>query len=345
MPEADPGKRRFPGLSPRAYEHPADRTALRALRAVPGFDLLVRKTFRGVGDRALRLAFLASAVRVGPKQLPAVHERHVEACAVLGIDPLPELYVAQAPFLGAGVVGVDRPFVVLDAAALQLLGLDELQFVLAHELGHVLAGHGLYKTMLQLLLRTAWPAMSFPLSGAALLGVTAAMLEWDRCSELSADRAGLLVVQSPDVARSATMKLTAGQAPFDAEELARQAEEYDAGGAIAESVLRLLRLMGQSHSFPVLRLAELRKWIRSGAYQEILEGRYATAVPDEVPAANAAYRRLAATQETLLTAARGVSARAQALGRTVLGALRPAKAKTRPRRRAPAKTRRAKRAR
>jgi hypothetical protein len=51
--------------------------------------------------------------------------------------------------------------------------------------------------------------------------------------------------------------------------------------------------MGQSHSFPFLRLAELRKWIRSGAYQEILEGRYAAGVPDEIPAANAAYRRLA----------------------------------------------------
>src|SRR6185436_5659289 len=134
-----------------------------------------------------------------------------------------------------------------------------------------------------------------------------------------------------------TLKLTSGSDGCDVEELARQAEEYDAGGAVAGSMVRLLRLMGQTHPLPVLRLAELRKWIRSGAYQEILDGRYATGVPDEIPAANAAYLRLAATQETLLTAARGVSARAQALGRTVLGALRPAKAKTKPPRRAPAK--------
>ena len=50
------GKRCFPGISPRAYEHPADRAALVALRSVPGFDQVVRKLFGLVGDRALRLA-------------------------------------------------------------------------------------------------------------------------------------------------------------------------------------------------------------------------------------------------------------------------------------------------
>jgi len=345
------GKRRFPGLSPRAYEHPADRAALQALRAVPGFDQLLRKVFRSAGDHALRLAFLASSVRVGPRQLPHVYERHVEACAVLDISPLPELFVAQTPFVKAGAVGVDKPFVVLDAGAVGLLAADELTFVLAHELGHVLSGHALYKTMLQLLLRAAWPAAAFPLSGAALLGVTGALLEWDRCSELSGDRAALLVVESPDVAERVILKLAGGHGPFDVEEVARQAQEYDASGAVADSVLRLLRVMGQAPPFPVLRLAELRRWTGSLAHRELLEGRYPTREEqpprssDDVRAASRAYRGLVATPGLLMNAARGVGARAQALGRTVLGALRPAKAKTRPRRRAPAKTRRAKRAR
>ena len=30
---------RFPGISPRAYEHPADRGALATLRSVPGFPV------------------------------------------------------------------------------------------------------------------------------------------------------------------------------------------------------------------------------------------------------------------------------------------------------------------
>ncbi|MGH3467617.1 MAG: Zn-dependent protease, partial [Thermocrispum sp.] len=33
---------RFPGISPRAYEHPVDRGALAALRAVPGFAQVLK---------------------------------------------------------------------------------------------------------------------------------------------------------------------------------------------------------------------------------------------------------------------------------------------------------------
>ena len=106
--------------------------------------------------------------------------------------------------------------------------------------------------------------------------VTGALLEWDRCSELSGDRAALLVVESPDVAERVILKLAGGNGPFDVEEVARQAEEYNASGAVADSVLRLLRVMGQAPPFPVLRLAELRRWTGSEAHRELLEGRYPT---------------------------------------------------------------------
>lgn len=324
-----PGKRLLPALSPRAYEHPADRAALSALRSVPGFDRMVRRVFGGVGDRALRLAFLASAVRVGPRQLKPIYDRHLEACAVLDIHPAPELYVAQAPFFKAGAVGVDKPFVVLDSGALALLDLEELQFLLGHELGHVLAGHALYKTMLQLLLRTSSLALAFPLGGPAVFAVAAALLEWDRCSELSADRAGLLVVQSPEIAQRVTMKIAGGSSELDVEEFVRQADEYQSGGAVVDSVMKLLRLMGESHPFAVLRLAELRKWTRTGGYGEILDGRYAPrdapppGVVADVKAASRAYRDdFSTTQDALLTAVRGVGARAQTFGRSVLDALR-----------------------
>ena len=108
-------RREFPGLSPRAYEHPADRAALVALRRVPGFDLVVRKLFGGIGDRSLRLAFLASSVRVSEKQFPDVHASFVQACKVLDVDPIPELYVAQTPIVNAGAVVVDHPFIVINS--------------------------------------------------------------------------------------------------------------------------------------------------------------------------------------------------------------------------------------
>jgi Zn-dependent protease with chaperone function len=323
-------KQRFPQLSSRAYEHPSDRAALAALRKVPGFDTVVRRLFGAVGDRALRMAFLASAVRVNERQLPELHRRLLEACEVLDVVP-PELFVAQTPFVNAGAIGVDRPFIVLNSGILALLDEAELQFVIGHELGHVLSGHALYKTILRLLLSMTPLAFSVPLGGAALLAVTAALLEWDRCSELSADRAGLLVAQSPEVALRATMKVAGGSAAgLDLDEFVRQAEEYNASGNLADSVMKLLNLMGQPHPFPVLRVAELKKWAEGGAYAEILGGAYPRrggeaqrSVYEELLGASKGYRdAFAESRDPLTRAVRGAHSRAQDFGRKVWASLR-----------------------
>ncbi|MEE2828175.1 MAG: M48 family metallopeptidase [Myxococcota bacterium] len=266
----------FPGLSPRAYEHPADRAALAALRKLPGFDLLVRKMFGSIGDRSLRLAFLASSVRVSEKQFPEVHESFLEACRVLDVEPVPELFVAQTPIVNAGAVGVDKPFIVINSGTVALMSPEELQFILGHELGHVLSGHVLYKTMIRLLLKMTTLALALPLGGAALYAITTALLEWDRKSELSSDRAGLLVVQDPELAMRVNMKLAGGgqTEQMDVEEFIRQSDEYRNSGTVIDGMVKLLNLIGRTHPFPVLRLAELNKWVESGDYQKVLDGDY-----------------------------------------------------------------------
>jgi Zn-dependent protease with chaperone function len=269
-------RRTFPGLSARAYEHPADRAALVALRAVPGFDVFVRSVAGAVGDRALRLVFMASAVRLGERQLPDVYARYLEACRILDIETPPELYVAQTPLVNAGALGVDRPFIVLNSGTIELFDLDELQFILGHELGHVRSGHALYKTMLQLLLRLSTFAVGVPLGGAAFLAIAAALLEWDRCSELSADRAGLLAIQSPEVALRTNMKMAGGaRKGLSLDEFIRQGEEYEASGTMVDSAFKLLILLGRTHPFPVLRVAEIKRWAEGGEYETVLSGAYA----------------------------------------------------------------------
>src|SRR5665213_410180 len=63
----------FPGISSRAYEHPADRAALVTLRGVPGFDVLLKGMFGFFSERRLRMMYLASAVRVDERQFPAIY--------------------------------------------------------------------------------------------------------------------------------------------------------------------------------------------------------------------------------------------------------------------------------
>ena len=57
-------------IASTAWEHPADRAALNSLRAIPGFDEVVRKIAGFFGEKGVRQLFLANAVLVGPKQRP-----------------------------------------------------------------------------------------------------------------------------------------------------------------------------------------------------------------------------------------------------------------------------------
>src|ERR1700722_19076439 len=69
----DRSRVRLPGISSRAYEHPADRSALVALRKLTGFDVILRNLAGLFNDRALRLMFLASSVRASEDQFPQLY--------------------------------------------------------------------------------------------------------------------------------------------------------------------------------------------------------------------------------------------------------------------------------
>ncbi len=104
----DRRRARFPGISSRAYEHPADRTALVALRRLEGFDVVLRKLAGVFRERSVRLLFLASAVRVGPTQFRHLHDTVQDAAATLDLPEPPELYVVHDPRVQAYTLGVDR---------------------------------------------------------------------------------------------------------------------------------------------------------------------------------------------------------------------------------------------
>ena len=269
------GRIRFPDLSSRAWEHPADRAALQALRAVPGFDLALRKVFGLFSERALRALFLGSSVEVSPKQYPKIHALYGEVLDILDAPHHYPLFITQNPVVNAGAVGMDQPFIILNSATVHLLDEDQLRVVLGHEVGHILSQHVLYKTLLRLLMRAGLYAFSLPLTGLALLAVIAALLEWDRKSELSSDRAALLVAQNPEHVRVALLRLAGGVGEGASVEAFReQAARFEDGGDTFDSVIKTLALLGQSHPFPVLRLREVDRWVEGPDYNAILRGAY-----------------------------------------------------------------------
>ena len=272
----DRARVRLPGISSRAYEHPADRSALVAMRKLTGFDVLLKRLASLFSDRSLRLLFLASSVRASTEQFPHLYELLLDGSSILDLPEAPELFISQDPIPNAMTLGSDKPFIVITTGLVDLMDQEEMRFVIGHELGHVLSGHTVYRTMLykltQLAARVAWFAIAY----IGLKVFVAALEEWYRKSELSCDRAGLLAGQDPAAGRRALMKTAGGSrmSELSHDEFLRQAEEYDAVADVRDSVIKLLMLLGTTHPFAVVRFAELDRWVSEGEYEAILDGDY-----------------------------------------------------------------------
>jgi Zn-dependent protease with chaperone function len=272
----DRARVRLPEISPRAYEHPADRAALSALRKVRGFDQMLRWLSGLFAGRTPRLLALASTVRVGERQFPTVHRLVQDTASVLDLAEAPETFIVSDPSPNARTVGIDKPFLLLNSGLIDLMDEEELRFVIGHEIGHILSGHAVYRSMLDSLLTLSRRVFFIPVGYLGLRALLTALEEWHRKSELSCDRAGLLAGQDPSAALRAHMKMAGGSRldEMDVTTFLEQAREYDAQGDLRNGVLKLLALQGQLHPFAVLRAAELRRWVDAGDYQRILGGDY-----------------------------------------------------------------------
>lgn len=264
------------GISSRAWEHPADRGALVALRKLKGFDTVLKAISGLVNERTTRLLFLGTAVRVDERQFPSLHFLLRDAARVLDTDEIPELFVRADPTLNAVTIGLDKPIIILNSALVDLLEEDELRFVIGHELGHALSGHAVYRTLLDRLLHVTGVLNSIPLGGLGIRAIIAALYEWSRKSELSADRAGLLATQDPAAAIRAHMQLASGglMGELDLATFMAQGQEYLESGDLRDSVLKLMLVEKTTHPFAVVRAAELRRWVDGGDYAAILGGAY-----------------------------------------------------------------------
>ena len=140
-------------ISPRAYQHPADRAATAALAKVPYLDQVVRKLVALGYERALRAASLGAAVRLGQEQLPGVWVLHRQVFNALDMERVPDLYITQFPFANAYTFGTDKPVVIVHSELIRLLDDEGRRVVLAHEAAHVHSDHVLYRTALLILLR------------------------------------------------------------------------------------------------------------------------------------------------------------------------------------------------
>jgi Zn-dependent protease with chaperone function len=259
---------RLTDISPRAFQHPADRAATAALGSIPYLDTVVRKLIELGYERALRQAYLGSSVRLSEDQLGEVWRDHALAYVTLDMGEAPDLYLSQFPMPNALAIGARRPIVVVQSELLQLLDAPQRRAVFAHEAAHILSDHQLYRTALTILvLMTRSARLPLPLTP-----VRSALMEWGRATELSADRAAALVTRDPLAVCRTLMSIAAGAMVdrLDLDVFMRQGLDYKEKGGPLERLTRLMLDLGVTHPMTVKRTHELMAWVRSGEFDRIV---------------------------------------------------------------------------
>ena len=276
-------------ISPKAYEHPADRAATAALHAVPMLDIVVKRLIEFQYERALRQSLLASSVKLGEDQLPDVWRGYQGVLATLDMPESYDLYLTQYPYANAAAIGAGTPMIVVNSHLVTLLDDLELRTVLAHEAGHILSEHTVYRTALLILLELGSSVRLPLLAGLPLLAVRASLLEWFRASELSCDRAATLVNHDPLITCRTLMVIAGGRdsKKLNLDAFLRQAAEYEDWEPGLDRIRRFFLELQLTHSFPVRRVAELQKWVRSGEYDRIVGGEYPKRGEEADPRAHA----------------------------------------------------------
>ena len=279
LPLSNEPHKKFADLSKHEYIHPADSKALAALRAIPGIDTALKKLLAVTGESAIRVMFMASAVKVTPKQCPDLHAKLQIACTTLGVD-MPELYVQQNPVVNAFTGGVEKPIIVLHTGLIERLNDEETLAVIAHEVGHIHAEHVLYLTaarLIEALANVSLAAVPVAALIKELLSATmrGALLAWARRAELSCDRAALLVTQDPHVIGRTMMKLCGGTmaSKIDYDLFLEQAREFEKNydEKFLDKFWADILTSGLSHPFPIWRVAEILKWVESGEYADLMK--------------------------------------------------------------------------
>ncbi len=276
MNNAMPLRYRLPDISAKAYEHPADRAATAALKAIPMLDVLVRRLIEFGYERAYRQLFLGNSVRIGPDQLPHIWESYLHTLDTLDMPEQYELYISQTPIANAFTFGSQQPVIVLNSGLVSLLDEAQIQSVLAHEVGHILSDHVMYRTALMMLLQLG-DRVGLPIFvGLPIIALQLALLEWYRAAELSCDRAATLVVRDPLIVCRTMMNLAGGSTAkeLNLDAFIQQAMQYEEWDDNFDKASRFFLEIGATHPFPVRRVSQLMKWVQSGDFDRVIRGEY-----------------------------------------------------------------------
>lgn len=257
-------------IKPSEFMHPEDAAALDSFKTIPGFTQAMKLVMKYENEMQWYGENIASSIRLSPLQLPEIYKHLPPICARLGIEE-PEFYLKMDPQPNAWTYGDTRVFITLTSGLVEALDDEELDAVIAHECGHIICRHTLYRTFEYIF----WNTMSqnVPKDADGILKL--AYLYWARKSELSCDRVAAMIT-SPDIALRMMARFAGGPksitSKINMEEWAKQADIYDdlyKNNNLWNKALLLGNTMGLDHPFWAVRVREVLNWCKTEEYLKV----------------------------------------------------------------------------
>ena len=213
----------------KQFIHPKDVEAQKALEAIPAFKSLTKEYISIISEKRILIQNMSGGIKLGYNQLPEIYNLLPPICDKLGID-IPELYLELNRNPNAYTVGDSEVVIVLTSGLIETCSIPEIQVVIAHECGHILCHHVLYKTMAKTIMQFGIGLFNGLIGKTINYTIQAALAYWDRCSELSADRVAAYFIGSSDLVSDVMMRLAGGTKnlgfSLNKEEFLKQANDY-----------------------------------------------------------------------------------------------------------------------
>lgn len=260
-------------INSNVYMHDLDRSALQALKAIPGFTQLLKAYMKIWSEQQFRIQNMATNLRISEKQMSKYYDMLPPICEKLGIE-IPELYISLDVNPNAYTSGDTKPFIVMTSGLLETLPEELIPSVLAHECGHIACHHVLYSTMGRMILNGTTSLLG--LSELVSFPIQAAFYYWMRCSELSADRAAAICDGSADKVIETCMRFAGFDKDIEVEAnvnaFMEQAVEYKE--LVTDSkwnkTLEFLMFSHIDHPLNAVRAYECNEWKNTENFTKII---------------------------------------------------------------------------
>ena len=255
----------------------SDLENYQALLADETVGTLASKRLKNIQEDGYRRQMLGNSLRITKNIAPNLYQQVSDAQKKLGLENKHiEIYIFNSadPNASCSYQGGDRIILSFSSGLLTAMTEDEVNFVVGHELGHALFEH------------YALPTHGILEEGSLDADKAMQLMSWSRRAEVSADRAGLYVCESPDAAISSFLKLSCGVADpiiaFDRDEYAKQIQDL---GELANNLEDASHCYS-SHPFNPIRVLAVELFAKSEGYHSLIgsdvKGMSINEVDDEI---------------------------------------------------------------